>query len=164
MQVTPMTREVLEACIRAAFPDSEPPPIDELLQPAYAANDDAHELAAAFAAKRWTEVSRRDVFRHRQMIFALSGVGFRAYAGAYLLAALDEDPQTAGDFRHGLLDGLEPASTKESSIVAAAERLSRLDGAQRAAIADVLRYLGAQGLTRAVDLLRTWGDIGSGRD
>src|SRR5690606_17333115 len=73
------TKEALEATIEAAFGDVPPPPADQLVQPAYASSEDAYEMRTAFAGKRWTELPIRELFRHREMVVALSGAGYRAY-------------------------------------------------------------------------------------
>lgn len=151
------TKQALEAEIRAAFPDAAPPPADQLIQRVYADSDDAHELRAALAGKRWTEVPIRDLFRHREMVIALGGAGYRAYVPAYLAAALTDDEKYGADLRHYLLFGLRPLSEDAVHVQTAEERLSRLDARQRTAIASVLRYLAdVWHMKEADEILRDW--------
>jgi hypothetical protein len=150
-------KEMLEAKIKAAFNKVTPPDANELLQPAYANNEDACELRSAFADRRWTELPIRELFRHREMLLALSGAGYQAYVPAYLLAALTDDEQYGADLRHYLLYGLRPLSDGEMHVRTTRERLSRLDTDQRAAIAEVLQYLGETWcIKEAAEILSEW--------
>jgi hypothetical protein len=152
-----MTKDAIEATIREAFANVTVPPADELLQPTYASNDDAYELRMALAGKQWSEVPIHAVFRHREMIIGLSGVGYQAYVPAVLLGALTEDPQYGGDLRQYLLFGLVPASESDVHVTTTRERLSRLDASQRAAIADVVRYVAETYHSKeAAEILTRW--------
>lgn len=151
------TKEALEATIEAAFGDVPPPPADQLVQPAYASSEDAYEMRTAFAGKRWTELPIRELFRHREMVVALSGAGYRAYVAAYLKAALTDDETYGADLRHYLLYGLRPLSDDPVHVQTAEERLSLLGAPQRAAIAAVLRHLAeVWRMKDAEEILRDW--------
>jgi hypothetical protein len=135
-----MTKETIEAAVRAAFAEVLVP-AHAILQPAYANSDDAYELQQILSGMVWTEVSRRDLFRHREMLVALSGEAYQAYVPAYLLAAIADDDEYGADLRQYLVHSLGPLSESEIHVQTAEERLSRLDVAQRAAIAETLRFL-----------------------
>lgn len=133
----------IEACvaaIRAAFPET-PLHANAILQAPYATNDDAYELQQILANHTWPEISRRDLFRHREMLVALTGEAYRADVPAYLLAALAEDDEYSADLREYLVHSLSPLSESAVHQQTAAERVSRLDDAQRAAITATLRIL-----------------------
>lgn len=135
------TVEALLAQIEAAFGQVEPPAAEEMFLPLYAGSDDMYEMMMAFSGKHWTQVPIHDLFLHRGSLIGLSGIGYRAYLPAYLAASLSRDERYAPDIRGFMLFGLRPLSDDEEHVTTARERLSRLDPAQRAVIASVLRYL-----------------------
>ncbi|HEU0032932.1 MAG TPA: DUF6714 family protein [Kofleriaceae bacterium] len=135
------TPDALETKIRAAFPDRPAPRSEAMLQAPYTNNDDALEMRAAFANRPWTELDRRELFRHRQMLTALTGAGYQAVLPAYLVAALTDDPRHGADLRQYVLYGLDALSDSEVHVATARERLSQLTAEQRGVIADVLAYL-----------------------
>jgi hypothetical protein len=116
-----------------------------MLAEPYRGNDDAHEMAVAFLGKPWATIAIQELFRHREMIFALTPAAYVAYLPAYLTACLaTEDPlDTYGaDLREYLLDTLviaEGASQERSTTTKA--RLAALTAAQRAVVADVVGHL-----------------------
>lgn len=132
--------EELHRIVTAAFSE-ERPSASSLLQPRYAASEDAGELRDALAGRSWRHLSLLELFQHREMLIALSGVGYQAYLPAYLCAALTNDERLGGDLRFYLINSLSPLSDSESHIATAQERLSRLMATQRSAVADVLHYL-----------------------
>lgn len=84
-------------------------------------------------------------------------MGYRAYLPAYLMACLANDERLGADLRGYTLFGLRPLSTSEVHVSTARERLSRLDPAQRAAVANVLRYLVDRWRRNdAEEVLRDW--------
>lgn len=146
----------LRRIIAAAFPPAAPP-AGELLLPAFSASPDAEELRDCFAGRPWTELSAEELFRHREMVVALSATGYRAYVPAYLTACLTDDLRLGPDLREYLLFGLCPLSDSELDVSSTRERLSLLDPAQRAAIAAVLRHLEARwGMEEAGAIRRAW--------
>jgi hypothetical protein len=140
----------LAAAVGVAFADVVPPTKDQVLHPSYTNSEDALELRETFGARHWLELESSELFRHREMLVALSGEAYRAFVAAYLVAALGDDESTAGDFRHYLVTSLGP-------IGASNERLSRLDATQRNVIADVLRYLAeSRSMRLAAEQLAVW--------
>jgi len=164
VQVGPKDREAIGAKIRAAFPDVAPAmAVEDMLAEPYRTNDDAYEMAAAFTGKRWSEVPRIDLFRHRESLFALSPVAYRAYLPAYLEASLASDDvldKYGADIRGYLLYSLgTTASSSPSRVATTADRIAGLDRAQRAAVAAVLRFLEERWhMADAAELLRDWAD------
>lgn len=156
----------LRSEIHRAF-DGIPRPttIADMLAEPYRANDDAHEMAAAFLGKPWATIATQELFRHREMIFALTPAAYVAYLPAYLIACLaTEDPlDTYGaDLREYLLDTLvvaEGASPERSTTTKA--RLAALTAAQRAVVADVVKHLGMRwNMPRAREVLDALGHGG----
>jgi hypothetical protein len=133
------------------------PDPEVIQQRVYADNEDAIELRVAFANRRWTELTTYELFYHREMIMAFSGVGFRAYVAAYLLAALEDHERYAADLRAYLVYNLRPRSSDDHHVRTTQERLSQLDPVQRAVIGDVLRWLFDTGRMRdAGEVLADW--------
>jgi len=135
-----MTKLSIEAAIRAAFAEVTVAS-DAMLQAPYAESEDAYELQQILADRTWSQISRRDLFRHREMLVALSGWAYQAYVPAYLVAALADDDDYGADLRQYLAHSLAPLSDRGIHVTTATERVSRLDGAQRAVIAGTLRFL-----------------------
>ena len=149
--------ETLRSQVKAAFGNVPPPKAEEMLQEVYAGGDDAYEMMTAFLGKHWTEITTSVLSYHREIIIALSGIGYRAYLPAYLMACLANDPTYGADIRGYTLYGLRPLSKSEVHVTTARERLSRLDQAQRAAVAGVLRYLVDRWHEKDADeILREW--------
>lgn len=136
----PMTKQSIEEAIRAVFPEAIICAGD-ILQPAYATSEDAYDLQQILANRAWTEITRRDLFRHREMLIALTGRAFQAYVPAYLVAALADDDEYGADLRQYLMHSLAPLSDSDIHLQTATERLSRIDPAQRTAIAETLQFL-----------------------
>jgi len=142
----------LAAAIGVAFADVRPPTKEHVLHPGYATSEDALELRETFDARHWLDLMPAALFRHREMLVALSGDAYRSFIAAYLVAALGDDEGTAGDLRHYLVTSLGPLGES-------AERLSRLDARQRETIGRVLRYLAEQrSMTLAAERLASWSD------
>ncbi len=135
------TEAALRAQILDAYGDVAAPPPEDMLQQVYRDSEDAYEMMAAFRGKHWTELPISVLSHHREIIIALTGVGYRAYLPAYLTACLANDETYGADVRGYMLYGLRPLSTSEVHVATGRERLSLLDVKQRAAIAAVLRYL-----------------------
>jgi hypothetical protein len=149
--------EALRAQIADAFGEVSAAPAEELLSSAYASTDDAYEMMEAFRDQHWTEIPIADLFRHREMLIALSGIGFRAYLPAYLTACLTDSERYGADLRGYMLFGLRPLSESELHVTTSRERLSLLDKAQRAAVASVLRYLESRWkMKEAGEILHAW--------
>lgn len=151
------TEESLVLQIKDAFGHVQPPKAEDMLHPMYGFNLDADEMKMAFLGKHWTELSILDVFRHRESVFMLSPIGYRAYLPAYLTCSLTREERYGPDVRGYLLDGLmaQPGSD-EVVVITTRERLSILDEKQRAAVVSVLRYLADEWTTEAIDVLRQW--------
>lgn len=146
MHVAALDKEQVRAELRAAFAAVEPPTVvPDMLYERYRTSEDAWEMAAAFAGRRWADLPVRELFHHREMLNTLSPPAYRAHLPAYLDAAVasDEAADTYGpDIREHLLSTLK-VWPHQSAYVAAAtpERLAALDDQQRAAVEHVLRYL-----------------------
>jgi hypothetical protein len=139
-----LAERAIRAEIEAAFGGVGPVPAGAMLQPEFAGNDEAQELAAAFGGRRWSELSVDELFWHREFIAGLNGAGFRAYLPAYLAASLTHDPRRTADIQEYMLSALRAVTSRESDARTTRERLSLLDEAQRRAVASVLRYLEAR--------------------
>jgi hypothetical protein len=153
------TEDTLRAQIVDAFGYVAAPPADDMLQQVYRDSEDAYEMMTAFRGKHWTELPISVLSHHREIIIALTGVGYRAYLPAYLTACLANDETYGADVRGYTLYGLRPLSTSEVHVATGRERLSLLDAKQRAAVAAVLGYLEETWrMKEAGDVLRagTW--------
>jgi hypothetical protein len=138
--------EELRAKIEHAFQGVQSPlAIREMLAAPYEHSEDALELAAAFHGHAWSEVPIRDLFRHREMLFALTPVAFRAYLPAYLVASLAAEnslDEYGADFREYLLDSLTADPEASADRVATTRaRLATLSPVQRDVVVTVVRYL-----------------------
>lgn len=99
MQLDPLS---LRADITRAFASAHVPARKEqMLAEPYRSNEEAYELAVVLFGRAWDSLSLRELFPHRQMIFALSPEAFRAYLPAYLSAAIAEDSSSDGPNSHG---------------------------------------------------------------
>jgi hypothetical protein len=137
-----------------------------MLAEPYKGNDDAFEMAAALLGRPWSELPIHELFLHREMVFALSPVAYRAYLPAYLNACLaTEDPydKYGADIRAYLLYGLKPGpNSSEVRVASTRARLALLDQEQREVVASVLRYLEVRWrIAEAGELLSEW-DAASG--
>ena len=164
MQVTPLDKEQVRAEIRAAFATVEAPTaVPDMLYERYRSSEDAWEMAAAFAGRRWADLAVRELFYHREMLNTLSPPAYRAYLPAYLDAAVasDEAADKYGpDIREYLLSTLK-VWPHQSAYVATAtpERVAALDDHQRDAVEQVLRYLVARWDSKdAAEVLAAWLD------
>jgi hypothetical protein len=110
-------------------------------------------LLAAFRGKHWRDLGRRDLFLHRESLSTLSARGFRAYIAAYLVASLEGEE--APDLVEYVLFSLHPLSSEARDASEARERLSALDGAQRAAIRSWLGHFEGES-TLAAKILQHW--------
>lgn len=122
-----------------AFGTVEIPQFEDLLAPRFRNSEDPLELAAVLRDKHWRDVAVRDLLRHRESLATLSGIGYRAYIAAYLLASLDEGDDAA-DLLEYTLFSLGPITEAESDVNEATARLSALDPAQRAAVRGWLEH------------------------
>lgn len=140
--------EALRADVGDAFKDvPRPAKLADMLSDPYASNEDAHQMAAAFFRQPWGDTPVLELFRHRQMLFALSPNGFRAFLPAYLVAAINEDEDCAKyapDIREHLVHSLWPVGGSDEIVSTTNARLVALSPAQRAATLAVLKYLGAR--------------------
>lgn len=126
-----------------------------MLAEPYRHNEGACELAAVLFGRRWPDIAVRDLFRHREMIFALSPAAYRAYLPAYLAATLtpvDALDEYGADLREYLIDSLTtpPGSSPDRDATTSA-RISVLDRDRRAATASVVRYLQKRWRVRDAD-------------
>ena len=141
--------EIENAFANAAVTVNKPA---ELLAAPYHTNEDAYELAAALNGKAWRDVPALDLFRHRQMLFALSPEAYRAYVPAYLAAAIEANDKYGADIREYLLFSLTtgPTASRDRTSTTAAH-LAALDSAQRAVARKVVAYLKEQWGMRDTD-------------
>lgn len=157
-----LDQEATRARIRRAFANVPVPTRIEDMRLSRYTGDDSFEMAAALVGKKWTELPVDLLFVHRESLHALGGAAYRAYLPAYLDAAIAaDDPMDkyGADLRHYLLACLEhwPHQKDEHRGAETRERLALLDPDQRAAVADVLRYLEARWQTpELTELLRDW--------
>ncbi|MFO0575405.1 MAG: DUF6714 family protein [Polyangia bacterium] len=162
MQIAETTKDALRAQIHAAF-DAVPIPArtEEMRLPRYT-GEDSYEMASALVGKHWSTIPIKELFYHREMLGTLSAAAYRAYLPAYLEACLaTEDPydKYGADLRGYLLSTLKhwPHQRGEHRAAEVRERLSLLDGPQRAAVASVLRYLETRWqMAEATEILREW--------
>jgi hypothetical protein len=146
----------IRAEIDAAFGHVPAARADEILQPSFARNDEAQEMAATFGGRHWTDLSLDDLFHHRAFVIGLNGLGYRAYLAAYLAACLTNDLRRTPDIQEYMLFGLRPLTGTDSDIASTKERLSLLDDAQRRAVGSVLRYLEERWDMDPGDLVGDW--------
>ncbi len=125
--------------IRRAFEGVEVPPADQILADEFAANDDCYEMAQMLAGKHWTTLVVEDLFYHRESLFALSALGFRAYVPAYLVAAVTSDARYRSDIHQYLTFALYGPGRRDTA--ATQRRLSLLNAEQRTAISVLLVHL-----------------------
>jgi hypothetical protein len=142
--------------IEAAFGAVEVPLAETILAEPYRNSEDPGHLAAALGGKHWREVSSHDLFFNRESINALSANGYRAYIGAFLLASLEDDNgEESTDIAVYVLYSLHPLSPDARDVSQTRERLSAVDGAQRAAIHTWLRHV--QGYLRLAEkVVQNW--------
>jgi hypothetical protein len=152
VQVTRSLTE-LRAEIEAAFGAAEVPSAENVLAEPYRNAMDPGELLAAFRGKHWRDLGRRDLFLHRESLSALSARGFRAYVAAYLIASFEGEE--APDLVEYVLFSLHPLSSEARDAAETRERLSALDGAQRAAIRSWLGHFEAES-TLAAKVMSSW--------
>lgn len=129
--------------------------VADMLAEPYRKSDDAHELAVVLSGHRWADVPVRDLFRHREMLFALSPAAFRTYLPAYLVACLvsvDPFDEYAADLREYLIDSLTVSADATVDRQATTRaRIAALDTDQRAIAASVVRYLETRWRVRGAD-------------
>lgn len=155
-------KDKLRAQIHRAF-ERVPVParVENMRLPRYT-GDDSYEMAKAFAGRSWRDIPLQELFYHRESLATLSAIAYRAYLPAYLEACLaTDDPfdKYGADLRSYLLSTLKhwPHQKGEHRAAELQERLSLLDADQRAAVADVLRYLESKwDSLEASEILRDW--------
>lgn len=161
-------KEAVRDIIGRAFADVPLPMSIEEMRFARHTDDDSYEMAVAFLGKRWTEIPIEILFRHRESLSALAPAAFRAYLPAYLDASIaSDDPldKYGADLRQYLLFTLEhwPHQTGIERATETRERLAVLDSKQRAAVAEVLRYLASRWHSEdAAEVLRDWSEAPAG--
>jgi hypothetical protein len=132
-----------------------PASVADMLAEPYRKNDDAHELAVVLFGYRWGDVPVRDLFRHREMLFALSPAAFRTYLPAYLVACLvSVDPldEYGADLREYLIDSLTVSADATVDRQATTRaRIAALNTDQRTTAASVVRYLETRWRVRGAD-------------
>lgn len=155
-------KDELRAQIHRAFGQVPVPArAQDMLLPRYT-GDDAYEMAKAFAGRTWRDIPLQELFYHRESLATLNATAYRAYLPAYLEACLaTDDPfdKYGADLRSYLLSTLKhwPHQKGEHRAAETQERLSLLDADQRAAVADVLRYLESKwDSPEASEILRDW--------
>jgi len=152
---------MLPHAIRDAFADvALPTRIEDMRFPRYT-GDDSYEMAVALLGKRWTDVPIEILFVHRESLGTLAPAAYRGYLPACLDAALAaDDPldKYGADIRHYVLATLKHWSHQSGErATETCERLSALNPDQRAAVAEVLRYLVSRCHAEAAsEILRDW--------
>jgi hypothetical protein len=126
--------ELLEQ-IRSAFGRVACPSREAMLLERYRNSIDACEMADAFAGRLWSEITRRDLFLHREMMIAMTAAAYQACLAAYLAASLAPTDDYSGDLSTYLVLGLSHDASEVQ------ERLSLVDDDQRRATMNVLDYL-----------------------
>ncbi|MEO8698744.1 MAG: hypothetical protein ABI867_01840 [Kofleriaceae bacterium] len=124
----------LRADVRDVFGDLRVPG-EGLLTPVFATSEDAGLLANAIRGKRWTEITTRELFVHRECLGMLSPAAYRACLPACLLACLDG----VVDICEYLLFGLAPLD--DTGRVRMRERLTLLTPAELGVLREVVAYL-----------------------
>jgi len=146
LKIDAAARDAVRGQIRGAFGEvPAAPEAKGMLLPRYASSEDAEEMAAAFAGRRWTDLAIEELFYHREMLGTLNASAYQAYVAAYLEACLaTDDPydKYGADLRHYLLSTLMAwPYQREPAPAETRERLSSLTQPQRDAVAALLRYL-----------------------
>lgn len=158
----PVDKDAVRKLVHDAFDSvAVPMEIEGMRLPRYT-GEDSYEMVAALVKRKWSQIPVKELFYHRESLVTLSAAGFRAYLPAYLLAAIESDDpldKYGADIRHYLLASLKhwPHQTDKHRTAETAERLSLLDGRQRAAVAATLELLVSQWESAdASELLRDW--------
>lgn len=113
---------------------------DEVLAERYRESEDAGLMLADFCGKHWRDLPASMLFRHREMLPALSAVGYRGYIAAYLRASVLDGPYDA-DLREYTLFSLIPIDSHRVDEREVRQRLSLLNRDQRDTIEAYVRYL-----------------------
>jgi hypothetical protein len=129
--------------------------------PVWRGNEEAYELAAEFVGKPWQEIPMRRLMYHREFLHCMSAAGYRAVLPAFLVGSVTDYPNAEnmrGDIGGYMLTTLKAwPYQSEPSRALTPERLSGLDPAQRAVVANVLRYLAESWQSKeAAEILRDW--------
>lgn len=159
-----MTRAELLEEVHSAFGGVSCPPREAMLLEQYRNGIDACEMADAFAGRHWSEIPRRNLFLHREMVIAMSAAAYRACLPAYLVASIESEPgdEYGGDLITYLV--LSLSADIAQPIETIRERLSLLDGAQRRATMNVLNYLADhRNVRQARIVVDAWNDASGSR-
>jgi hypothetical protein len=126
-----------QAAIRAAFPDEDPPPSEELENPHC---PECSEVAARFSGKRWVDMTVADLAGNPPVTL-LTASAFRYYLPALMLRCV-EAPGALDCLPEAVMSMLSPPNGKPGAILA--ELRQRLDEAQRIAVCAFLAVLEAR--------------------
>lgn len=126
--------------IEAAFAGTELPPPDALVNNHCC---ECAEVSAAYAGKRWTEVTLEDVMRGRE-IALLTATAWRYYLPAFLIWTIRE-PKTVDVLQDNLEFQLAPPVDGHGVPEWFAQRAPGFSPAQRSAIAAFLEWSREQG-------------------
>lgn len=146
MQVEAGDVDGLRSQIERAFRNvSKPECLDEALAEPYKRNDDGFELAKLVVEKPWSDLTVLELFRHREALFMLSPLGYRACLPAYLRASTattDWVDEHGADIRGYLLYRLRPnPGSSDARVSNARAQFEFLTDDQRKAVASTLSYL-----------------------
>ncbi len=121
----------------------QPPDIsnpDEVLAERYRGSEDAGLMLADLRGKHWRDLPASMLFRPREMLPALSAVGYRGYIAAHLKASVLDGPYDA-DLREYTLFSLAPIDSHRADEKEVRQRLSLLNRDQWDTIEAYVRYL-----------------------
>ncbi len=134
-----METEILKR-IEMSFGAVPTPNPDEVLAERYRGSEDPGLMLADFRGKHWRDLPASILIRHREMLPALSAVGYRGYIAAYLRAGVLDGPYDA-DLREYTLFSLVPIESHRADEEEVRQRLSLLNRDQRDTIEAYVRYL-----------------------
>jgi len=113
---------------------------DEVLAERYRGSEDPSLMLADFRDRHWRDLPAATLFRHREMLPALSAIGYRGYIAAYLRAGVLDGPYDA-DLREYTLFSLVPIDKHRVDEKEVSYRLSLLNRDQQDTIEAYVRYL-----------------------
>jgi len=127
-------KQALRERIEQAFDDAEYPGDDDLV----VTDDDweAAEIKAWLKGKHWRDLSLDALYAHNGAVWVLTPSAYRYYLPSYLLASLEDSPDTVYD---SLLAALAPPPYGLGSPDQFAERVEALNALQRDAIRSFFR-------------------------
>lgn len=139
MPGTPLNAEELRHEIEAAFAETKYPGDDRLVYDNSGDHLECNEVAAAFRAKEWRELSVDMLRRHSQSLFFMTPEAYRFYLPAYLIAAL-LDYDKADTISDSVVFSLIPPSD-DRDAESYRQRMQGFTSAQRQVIRSFLEFM-----------------------